>query len=192
MDRGKVAEACESHSLHAMCSPDTAFFVSVRFNRFVQNAAANSSSMEVSTRALPPYSESKPVHDWGGNLKNDELLKSDFEGHGGLCFPPCCTRSPGAVQPARQVQETTDRVHEPAAAGAGASVQAEQVPLTTEALRSGDVPHADRNAGKLRQQPPASSLRASQISFATLIFAGRMHIIKSRPFETLSIVFYSS
>lgn len=54
MDRGKVAEVCETHSLHAICSPDTAFFVSVRFNRFAQNAAANSSSMEISIRALSP------------------------------------------------------------------------------------------------------------------------------------------
>lgn len=57
--------------------------------------------------------------------------------------------SPGAIKLARQVQTTEDRVHESAAAGAGASVQAEQVPVATEALRGGDVPHADRNPGNL-------------------------------------------
>lgn len=58
-----------------------------------------------------------------------------------------CFYSTGAVQFTRQVQTTEDSVHESAAAGVGASVQAEQVPVATEALRGGDVPHADRNPG---------------------------------------------
>lgn len=45
------------------------------------------------------------------------------------------------------MQETKNCIYEPAIAGVGASVQAEQVPVTTEAIRSGDVPHADRNSG---------------------------------------------
>lgn len=79
----------------------------------------------------------------------------------GLGFMFCCICSPGAVQPARQVQETKNCVYEPAAAGVGASVQAEQVPLTAEAIRSGDVPHADRNAGKIQQYVLFLNLRAS-------------------------------
>lgn len=47
MDSGKVAGQCETHSRHAICSADTAFFVSARFNRFVQNEVANISSMEI-------------------------------------------------------------------------------------------------------------------------------------------------
>lgn len=41
MDSGKVAAECETHRRHAICSPDTAVFVSVRFSRFVQNEVAN-------------------------------------------------------------------------------------------------------------------------------------------------------
>lgn len=134
MDRGKVAEVCETHSLHAICSPDTAFFVSVRFNRFAPNAAANSSSMGISIRAL-----------WQklGMIKVCDFLK-------GVGFMLCCICSPGTVQPARQVPETKNCIYEPAAAGVGASVQAEQVPLPAQAIRSGHVPHADRNAGKIQ------------------------------------------
>lgn len=55
--------------------------------------------------------------------------------------------SPGTVQLTRQVQTTQDCIHESAAAGAGASVQAEQVPVATKALWGGDLPHVDRNPG---------------------------------------------
>lgn len=41
MDSGKVAVECETHRRHAICSPDTAVFVSARFSRFVQNEVAN-------------------------------------------------------------------------------------------------------------------------------------------------------
>lgn len=41
MDSGKVAAECETHRRHAICSLDTAVFVSVRFSRFVQNEVAN-------------------------------------------------------------------------------------------------------------------------------------------------------
>lgn len=47
MDSGKVAEERETHSRHAICSPDTAFFVSARFNRFGQNEVANSFSVDI-------------------------------------------------------------------------------------------------------------------------------------------------
>lgn len=41
MDSGKVAAECETHRRHAICSADTAVFVSARFSRFVQNEVAN-------------------------------------------------------------------------------------------------------------------------------------------------------
>lgn len=39
MDSGKVAAECETHRRHAICSADTAGFVSARFSRFVQNGS---------------------------------------------------------------------------------------------------------------------------------------------------------
>lgn len=62
-----------------------------------------------------------------------------------MLFSSC---SSGTVQLDWQVQETKNCIHKSAAAGAGASVQTEQVSVTTEALWSGYVPHADRNSGK--------------------------------------------
>lgn len=115
-------------------------FVSVRFNRFVQDGAANSCSMEMSIRtsgARAHTSKKKRITVVVFYLKMVFMFSCSC----------CCVCSPGAVQPARQVQETKNCLYEPAAAGVGAPVQAEQVPVTTQALRSGDVTHADRNSG---------------------------------------------
>lgn len=57
-------------------------------------------------------------------------------------------RSPGAVQPAGQVPPAAHRLHQPAAAGAGAPVQAQQVPVAAQALRGGHVADAHGDPGE--------------------------------------------
>lgn len=51
-------------------------------------------------------------------------------------------RSPGAVQPPGEVPPAAHRLHQPAAAGTGAPVQAQQVPVPAQALRGGHVADA--------------------------------------------------
>ena len=55
--------------------------------------------------------------------------------------------SSDAVQPAGEVQTSQNGVHQPAAPGARAPVQTQQVPLTTQTLRGGHVLDADGNTG---------------------------------------------
>lgn len=61
----------------------------------------------------------------------------------------CPVSSSGpSVQPAGEVPEAPHRVHQPAAAGAGEPVQAQQIPVQAEALWSGHVADADGNTGE--------------------------------------------
>lgn len=138
MDRGKVAEECETYSPHAICSLDTAFlFPCVLTDLF-------KTELRIAALWKHPYAHRERAHT---SKKNASLLWF-FIRRWCLCFCSCCCIcSPGAVQPARQVQETKNCLYEPAVAGVGASVQAEQVPVTTEAVRGGHVTHADRNSG---------------------------------------------
>ncbi len=48
----------------------------------------------------------------------------------------------------RKVPETTHSFHQPATVRAGKSVQTQQVPITTQTLRSGHFSHADRDTGE--------------------------------------------
>lgn len=75
------------------------------------------------------------------------IILKDFYTENNTSLFIVLSRSSDAVKPARKVQKTQDSVHQSAAAGAGASVQTEQVSVATKALRGGHVAHAHRNSG---------------------------------------------
>uniref|UniRef100_A0A1I8FXX7 Serine/arginine repetitive matrix protein 2 n=1 Tax=Macrostomum lignano TaxID=282301 RepID=A0A1I8FXX7_9PLAT len=54
----------------------------------------------------------------------------------------------GASRPAGQDAPTADGLHQSAAAGTRAAVQAQQIPVQTEAVRGGHQPDAHRDAGE--------------------------------------------
>ena len=62
--------------------------------------------------------------------------------------------SPGAVQPAGEVPPAPHRLHQPAAAGAGAPVQAQQVPVSAQTLRGGHLTDAHGDSGTVHTPHP--------------------------------------
>lgn len=58
-----------------------------------------------------------------------------------------------------EVPEAPHRFYQPAAAGAGEPVQAQQVPVQTQTLRGGHFAHADRNAGERATLLATNSLK---------------------------------
>lgn len=142
--------------------------VPARFNRFVQNEVANSFSVDISMCGWACYSnreiwkvtfyhlitnEAWQVRTGFSQLvmKSMRIISSYLDilrlyfNVRLMLFASC---SSSTVQLDWQVQETENCVHKSAAAGAGASVQTEQVSVTTEALWSSHVPHAHRNSSK--------------------------------------------
>lgn len=135
MDSGKVTEECETHSRHAICSPDTAFlFLLVLTDLFKMEwqisspwkyscvgDAGNDTLLQHSERGCRFCAEAG-CRVWTFiSTQCMHVLKQSLS-HGIFAFFSC---SSGAVQPARQVQKTKNCVHKSAAAGARASVQTE-------------------------------------------------------------------